>query len=58
MTVGAIEANYLVIRTLLDPGDEIFVMLPNYMQIWGLGKNHGLALKTFHLRSASIISCA
>lgn len=50
VTVGAIEANYLVLRTLLDPGDEIVVMLPNYMQIWGLGKNLGLALKTFHLR--------
>ncbi len=50
VTVGAIEANYLVMRTLLAPGDEIVVMLPNYMQIWGLGKNHGLALKTFHLR--------
>ena len=50
VTVGAIEANYLVLRTLLAPGDEIVVMLPNYMQIWGLAKNHGLALKTFHLR--------
>lgn len=50
VTVGAIEANYLAIRTLLDPGDEIVVMLPNYMQIWGMAKNHGLALKTFHLR--------
>ena len=50
VTVGAIEANYLVLKTLLAPGDEIVVMLPNYMQIWGLAKNHGLALKTFHLR--------
>lgn len=50
VTVGAIEANYLVIRTLLNPGDEIVLMLPNYMQIWGMAKNHGLALKTFHLR--------
>ena len=50
VTVGAIEANYLVLKTLLAPGDEIVVMLPNYMQIWGLAKNHGLALKTFQLR--------
>ena len=50
VTVGAIEANYLVLKTLLAAGDEIVVMLPNYMQIWGLAKNHGLALKTFHLR--------
>ncbi len=50
VTVGAIEANYNTIRTLLDPGDEIVVMLPNYMQIWGVAKNHGLDLKTFQLR--------
>jgi len=50
VTVGAIEANYLSMRTLLAPGDEIVVMLPNYMQIWGQARNDGLALKTFHLR--------
>ncbi len=50
VTVGAIEANYLAIRTLLSAGDEIAVMLPNYMQIWGIAKNHGLNLKTFKLR--------
>lgn len=50
VTVGAIEANYLAIRTLLNEGDEIVVMLPNYMQIWGIAKNHKLNLKTFNLR--------
>ncbi len=50
VTVGAIEANYLAIRTLLDPGSEIVIMLPNYMQIWGIAKNHGLKVKTFNLR--------
>ena len=49
VTVGAIEANYITIRTLLSAGDEIVVMLPNYMQIWGLAKNHDYRLKTFHL---------
>lgn len=49
VTVGAIEANYLAIRTLLEPGDEIVVMLPNYMQIWGIAKNHGLKIGSFHL---------
>ena len=52
VTVGAIEANYITVRTLLDAGDEIVIMLPNYMQIWGIGKNHGFNLKTFHLREA------
>ena len=49
VTVGAIEANYLVIRTLLNPDDEIVVMSPNYMQIWGIAKNHQLRVKTFDL---------
>lgn len=50
VTVGAAEANYIATRTLLDAGDEIVVMLPNYMQIWGIAKNHGYQLKTFNLR--------
>ncbi len=53
VTVGAAEANYLTIRTLLDPGDEIAIMLPNYMQIWGIARNHGLRVREFHLREAA-----
>ena len=49
VTVGAIEANYISVRTLLSPGDEIVVMVPNYMQIWGVAKNHQYRLKTFPL---------
>ena len=41
VTVGAVEANYITTRTLLAPGDEIVIMLPNYMQIWGIARNHG-----------------
>jgi len=50
VTVGAIEANYLTVRTLLDAGDGIAIMLPNYMQIWGVARNHRLKLETFSLR--------
>ena len=49
VTVGAIEANYISVQTLLSPGDEIMIMLPNYMQIWGIAQNHGYAIKTFNL---------
>jgi aspartate/methionine/tyrosine aminotransferase len=49
-TVGAAEANYLAVRTLLAPGDEIAILLPNYMQIWGIAHNHGLKVNEFHLR--------
>ena len=36
VTVGAIEANYVSFRSLLSAGDEIVMMLPNYMQLWGI----------------------
>jgi len=49
VTVGAIEANFDILWSLLAAGDEIVVMLPNYMQIWGLAKNLNLDLKTFSL---------
>lgn len=49
VTSGAAQANFTSILTTLDPGDELVVMLPNYMQIYGLAKNLGLELKTFSL---------
>ncbi len=49
VTIGAIEANYIAVRSLLSTGDEIVIMTPNYMQIWGIAKNHGLRVKTFPL---------
>ncbi|MFW9874883.1 MAG: aminotransferase class I/II-fold pyridoxal phosphate-dependent enzyme [Candidatus Thorarchaeota archaeon] len=49
VTTGAIEANYNATHTLLNIGDEIVIMLPNYMQIWGIAKNFSLKLKTFQL---------
>jgi len=50
VTIGAIEANYISMRTLTAPGDEVVIMLPNYMQIWGVARNHQLDVKTFSLR--------
>jgi len=53
VTVGAIEANYISAQTLLSAGDGIAVMLPNYMQIWGVARNSGHDLRTFRLREES-----
>ena len=50
VTVGAIEANYVTIRTLLSPEDEIVIMQPNYLQIWGVAINHNLNIRTFNLK--------
>jgi aspartate/methionine/tyrosine aminotransferase len=50
VTVGCIEANFIALQTLVAPGQEIAVMLPNYMQIWGAAQNLGIGVRTFHLR--------
>lgn len=50
VTSGAAQANFTAMLTLLDRGDEILVMEPNYMQIWGIGKNLGLKVNTFGLK--------
>ena len=50
VTVGAAEANFITATTLAGPGDEVVVMLPNYMQIWGIAHNHGMHVRSFHLR--------
>ena len=50
VTTGAAQANFTSLLTLLDPGDQIVVMLPNYMQVWGVAKNYGLEVRAFTLR--------
>ncbi len=50
VTVGAAEANYLTIHTLVEAGDEVVHMRPNYMQVWGIAHNRGARIKDFHLR--------
>ena len=49
VTVGCIEANLISLQTLLAPGDEMAVMAPNYLQVWGAAKNLGISVKTFDL---------
>jgi aspartate/methionine/tyrosine aminotransferase len=49
VTIGAAEANYLAITTFLEPGDEVVLVLPNYMQIWGIARNLGCNVKEVHL---------
>jgi len=49
VTNGAAQANFTTLLTLMDPGDQIAVMLPNYMQIWGVAKNLHMAVNVFHL---------
>jgi aspartate/methionine/tyrosine aminotransferase len=50
VTSGSAEANFLLMWKLMDPGDEVVFMLPNFMQIHGLMKGFGGNVKTFFLK--------
>lgn len=49
VTVGASEANNIIVQTLLEPGDELLSQAPNYLQLWGAACNTGHRAKTFSL---------
>lgn len=51
VTVGAAEANNVIMQTLMEPGDELLTQTPTYMQVWGLAANSGNAVKSFRLMS-------
>ena len=36
VTNGTAEANYISVWRLVEAGDEVVLMLPNYMQVWGV----------------------
>lgn len=50
VTNGGSEANFVATWSLLEPGDEVAFMVPNYMQIWGLARAFGATVRPFHLR--------
>jgi aspartate/methionine/tyrosine aminotransferase len=50
VTNGTSEANYLVALSLLQPGDEIAMEVPNYMQMPGVARSLGATVRTFQLR--------
>ena len=50
VTNGSAEANFVACHSLLEAGDEVVMMVPNYMQIWGIVEEMGAIPKAFHLR--------
>jgi aspartate/methionine/tyrosine aminotransferase len=50
VTTGTAEANYITMLSLVEPGDEVVVMMPNYMQVWGLARSLGATVKSLDLR--------
>jgi aspartate/methionine/tyrosine aminotransferase len=51
-TAGSSEANFLLIWSLIEPGDEVLFELPNYMQMAGLLKAFGARVKPFRLHES------
>jgi aspartate/methionine/tyrosine aminotransferase len=49
VTNGGSEANYITTWNLIEPGDEIVMMVPNYMQTWGLARAFGGVIKEWPL---------
>ncbi len=50
ITNGSAEANFLCTMTLLEQGDELIFMVPNYLQIGNLASSIGVEVKEIRLR--------
>ncbi|MEM7282593.1 MAG: aminotransferase class I/II-fold pyridoxal phosphate-dependent enzyme [Pseudomonadota bacterium] len=49
VTNGSAEANLILVLSQLSAGDEIIVVVPNYLQIWGFAKALGVTVKEVSL---------
>lgn len=49
VTNGGSEANYITTWKLVEPGDEVVLMVPNYMQTWGLVRGFGATVREWPL---------
>jgi len=46
---GSSEANFVSLWALLEKGDRVACMIPNYMQTWGLGRHWGSGSDAYRL---------
>lgn len=49
VTNGGSEANYIAVWRLIEPGDEVAMLVPNYMQTWGVARAFGGSIREWHL---------
>jgi aspartate/methionine/tyrosine aminotransferase len=49
VTNGGAEANYVTTWNLIEPGDDVVMMVPNFMQVWGLARAFGATVKAWPL---------
>jgi aspartate/methionine/tyrosine aminotransferase len=52
VTCGGSEANFVSTWALIEPGDEVVFMMPNYMQISGVARGFGATVKPLWLRES------
>lgn len=50
VTNGGSEANFITTFNLIEPGDEVVMLVPNYMQTWGLSRAFGGTIREWRLR--------
>jgi aspartate/methionine/tyrosine aminotransferase len=50
ITNGGSEANFITMWRVVEPHDEVVVMLPNYMQVWGVARALRAKVKAWWLR--------
>jgi len=50
VTAGSSEANFLLMWSLLEPGEEVVFELPNYMQMGGLSQSFGARVRPLWLK--------
>jgi aspartate/methionine/tyrosine aminotransferase len=53
ITNGGSEANYISVWRSIEPGDEVAMLVPNYMQTWGLVRAFGGTVREWHLTEDS-----
>src|SRR5687768_11535488 len=53
VTNGGSEANCVLLMRLVEPGDEIVFMTPNYMQASGLARALGATVRPWRLREGA-----
>lgn len=49
VTVGAAEANNIIMQTIMQAGDELVTQTPTYKQVWGLAANSDHQVNSFRM---------
>jgi aspartate/methionine/tyrosine aminotransferase len=49
VTNGGSEANFITTFNLIEPGDDVVMLVPNYMQTWGLSRAFGGTIREWKL---------